>query len=103
MSRKEIVFLSGVQILIIMVIIGNALVFGFFSRWHSQKVFKQADTDLYTFTQTQKKEHDIKEEIRILEEVKSWNETEYAKKNTWSRDTEENNIESTNNILNLLK
>lgn len=84
MARKEIVFLTGKQILAIMIIMGNALIVGFVMRYHSVETFRQADRDLATFTKAQKDEHNMKEEIIKLEDKKSWIETDYAKKNPWS-------------------
>lgn len=84
MARKEIVFLSGKQILAVMLIVGNALIIGFMMRYHSTQLFRQADNDLNTFTKAQKAEHDMKEDIIKLEGKKSWVETDYAKKNPWS-------------------
>lgn len=99
MTRKEIVFLSGRQILIIMIIMGNALVIGFIMRYHSYKSFLLEDADIATFTEVQKKEREVKEEIRKLEGKKYWTETEYAKKNSWSNPVEKDDF----NFSNLLK
>ncbi len=84
MTRKEIIFLSGKQILIIMAIVGNALVVGFMWRYHAFKYFKQERKDLAEFTIAQRNERTVKEEIRNLEGAKTWSDTAYAKKNNWS-------------------
>ncbi len=84
MTRKEIIFLSGKQILLIMAIVGNALVVGFMWRYHAYKIFVQEKRDLSQFTLAQRNERTIKEEILILEGKKYWTETAYAKKNAWS-------------------
>lgn len=83
-----------------MILVGNALVIGFFMRWHSYQVFRQEDRDLAAFTIAQRKEHDVKEEIKTKEGVKSWNSTAYAAKNAWSKSNEE---ATTTSIMNLLK
>lgn len=84
MARKEIVYLTGRQILIAMILIGNAMVIGFFMRWHAYKAFRLEDADLSTFTAAQRKEHDVKEDIRKEEGVAAWNLTAFAQKNPWS-------------------
>ncbi len=86
MARKEILQLSGTHILIAMAIIGNMLVGAFLYRYHTLAVFRLEDKDLGTFTDAQRAERDVKEEIRKLDQAKSWNETTYALKNPWSAD-----------------
>lgn len=83
-DRKEIVFLSGRQILIVMLVIGNLMVVALMLRYHEMELFRLENADLNTFVSAQKKEHDVKEAIKQLDGVKSWNETAYAKNNLWS-------------------
>lgn len=103
MSRKEIIYLSGAQILLIMILVSNALVIGFFMRWHSYKIFRQEDADLSAFTIAQRKEHSVKESIRTKEGVLSWNETAYAKKYEWSRTDDSVNDEKSTSTIDLIK
>ncbi len=84
MARKEIVFLTGQQILIAMIVISNALIIGFVWRYHSYQAFKQEKQDLAIFSEAQRSERKVKEDIRILEGAKTWLETDYAKNNAWS-------------------
>jgi hypothetical protein len=86
MARKEIIQLSGTHILIGMAVLGNLLMGAFLYRYHSFALFRMEDQDLATFTAAQRAERDVKEEIRKLENTKSWNETTYALKNPWSAD-----------------
>lgn len=88
MIRKEIIFLTGKQILLIMIIVGNALVVGFMARYHFIKTFQQQKVDLALFTEAQRNERAVKEEIRQIEGKKTWNETFYAKQFESSLDQE---------------
>ncbi len=86
MARKEIIRLSGTHILVGMLVLGNLLVAAFIYRYHSFALFRLEEQDLATFTQAQRDERDVKEEIRKLEGKHSWNETTYAIRNPWSAD-----------------
>lgn len=86
MARKEIIYLSGTHILIGMAVIGNLLVGAFLFRYHSYMLFRLEDRDLGIFSQAQRDERNVKEDIRKLEHKISWNETTYAKNNPWSAD-----------------
>lgn len=86
MTRKEIVYLSGTHILIGMAVIGNLLVGAFLFRYHAFTLFQLEDRDMGIFSQAQRDERSVKEDIRKLEHKKSWNETTYAIKNPWSAD-----------------
>ncbi len=85
MTRKEIIQFSGYHILIGMMIIGNLLVVGFMLRWHNGQRFAQEKRAAAVFTETLRKERELKEEIRKLEGAKTWNDTAYAQKNPWSK------------------
>ncbi len=80
--------MSGYHILAVMIIVGNLLVVGFMLRWHNAQRFIQEKRAAAVFTETLRKERELKEEIRKLEGAKTWNDTAYAKKNPWSKSSE---------------
>lgn len=78
-SRKEIVQLNGLTILVGMAIVANLLVVGFMYRWHSHQLFKQNKIHNFAYTALVKIEHDLKNEVVDLEGVSTWNDTAYVR------------------------
>ncbi len=79
-ERKEIIKLNGLTILVVMTIIANLLVVGFFYRFHHYQLFVEEKKHNIEMTELEgKQEHDLKNEIVKLEGVTSWSETQYAR------------------------
>ena len=79
-ERKEIIQLNGLTILMVMVLIANFLIVGFFYRWHHYQIFleeKKHNSEMNELKD--RKEHDLKNQIVALEGVKVWNDTAYMK------------------------
>ena len=78
-ERKEVLKLNGLTILVVLTLIANFLIVGFFYRYHSYKLYKQEKSHGVQFTALLKTQHDLHLEITDMEGVKTWNETGYMK------------------------
>ena len=77
--RKEVLQLNGLTILVVIALLANSLIVGFFYRWHSYQLFVQEKIHGVEYSALLKKQHDLHLEILMLEGVKTWNETGYMK------------------------
>ncbi len=77
MSRKEVLQLNGLTILVVITLIANFLIVGFFYRFHNYNLFVQEKKHGVEYTQHLKTQHDLHQEIANMEGVKTWNETGY--------------------------
>lgn len=78
-ERKEILQVNGLTILIVMALCANFLIVGLVYRYHNYELFvveKKASVEYKLLLDT---ERDLKNEIITLENVSSWNETQYVK------------------------
>ncbi len=78
-ERKEVLQLNGLTILVVITLIANFLIVGFFYRYHSHKLFVQEKAHGVEYTALLKTQHDLHLEITDMEGVKTWNETGYMK------------------------
>ncbi len=78
-ERKEVLQLNGLTILVVITLIANFLIVGFFYRFHSYKLFMQEKRHGVEYTHLLKTQHDLHLEIAEMEGVKTWNETGYMK------------------------
>lgn len=78
-TRKEILQLNGLTILVAMVLVGDLLIVGLVFRFHQYKLFTFEKDRQTQYTELLKKEHDIKEEVAHLEGVSAWNDTTYVR------------------------
>ena len=78
-ARKEILQLNGLTILVVIALIANFLIVGFFYRFHNYRLFVESKVHGKEFKELLQKQHDLHLDIAILEGVKTWNETEYMK------------------------
>ncbi len=78
-ERKEVIQLNGLTVLVVVTLIANFLIVGFFYRLHSYKLFKQEKLHGVEYTRLLKTQHDLHLEIADMEGVKTWNETGYMK------------------------
>ncbi len=79
-ERNEVIKLNGLTILVVMVLIANFLVIGFFYRFHHYQLFVEEKKHNIEMTELEgRQKHDLKNEIVSLEGVKSWSETQYAR------------------------
>ncbi len=79
-ARKEVVQLNGLTILVVIALIANFLIVGFFYRFHNYQLFvvgKKHNLEMKALLDTQ---HALHQEIIALEGVKTWNDTAYMKK-----------------------
>ena len=76
-ARKEILQVNGVTILVIMALIANFLIIGFFNRWNGWQSFADAKRHNVAYTQLLRESHLLKQEIIAMEGVKSWTETAF--------------------------
>ncbi len=78
-ERKEVVQLSGLTILVVIVIIADFLVVGFFYRWHSWQLFVESKRHTAEYKELLSQQHDLHIQITTLEGVAVWNDTQYMK------------------------
>jgi hypothetical protein len=78
-ERKEIIQLNGLIILVVMALIADFMVVGFFYRWHNYQVFLETKVHSAEMTILLRQQHDLHETIIKLEGVKTWNETNYVR------------------------
>ena len=78
-ARKEIIQLNGLTILVVMTLVANFLVAGFFYRWHNYQLFVESKKHDREYTVLLKQEHDLKIEIVRREGVAGWNATQYMR------------------------
>lgn len=78
-ERKEIVAFSGTTILVVMILLGDLLVFGFGLWWHAMATFRLELAHHVAYTEAVKRVHDLKLEVMAREGVPAWADTAYAK------------------------
>lgn len=78
-ERKEILQVNGLTILIVMALCANFLIVGLVYRYHNYQLFVVEKKASVEYKLLLDKERDLKNEIITLENVSSWNETQYVK------------------------
>lgn len=78
-TRKEIIELNGLTILIGMAIIANLFVVGIAYRWHGYQLFVIEKRHNIEYKKLLNAERSVKDEVVRLEGVKTWNDTAYVR------------------------
>lgn len=76
-ERKEVIQVNGVTILVVIALIANFLIVGFFYRWHGWQLFADAKRHNVEYTQLLRESHQLKQEIIAMEGVTNWTETAF--------------------------
>lgn len=84
-ERKEIVSFNGTTILVVMVVLGDLLVFGFGLWWHAMATFRLELAHHVAYTEVVKRVHELKLEVIAREGKATWADTAYAKAHPLSR------------------
>ena len=80
-TRKEIIHVNGLVILVVLALLSDALIAGFIYRWHNWELFHHNLQHQVEMKELLAAERVVKDEILVLEGVATWNETQYYKIN----------------------